>query len=290
MADDETQRFDSLWDSKDFGLLAEYCWHGALDDCPQDVLEGLTYLVWRRFVNLSGMAELSTPPRVSDTSQMPDFVEQWVRENRWVLAWDYSLELNNVLNFLDMLLKEIDSRAGRTTPEEDEPKRFLRQAVSTMLHGRSEAYYLRADWGIRLWIGDEDSDRERAELQKRLGQEPDDWDVVGAVLDERITRARSFHILSILYHEKALFQHWRGTNCVEELQQAARMRLLHYQQHGVNTVFVKTVLAQFVCEACQQQKNMHLRVDEALQKMPIPNLACTSAVGYCRCFYFRGFD
>ena len=286
-AHENTLRTDSLWADRDFGWLMEICRFEALADCPQDVLEGLVYLAWRKFVNLSGMAELATPPTVTDTSEMPDIVEQWVRENRWVLAWDYSGELNGVLNFLDMLLYEVDSRAGRTTVEEHEPMPFLRQAVSTMLHGRSEAYYVRPDWGIRLWIADEDLDRERAELQKRLGQEPDDWDVVGAVLDERITRARSFHILSILYHEKALFQHWRGKNCVEELQQAGRMRLLHYQQHGVNRVFVNTVFAQFVCEVCQQQRYLHLTVDEALQTMPIPNLACTSAVGYCRCFYFR---
>jgi len=262
MAEENAERFREVLDTEDHRALFDICYQGELDSCPPDTLQELLDFGWRRFLHLSGLGELGPLLSPSAASELPDVLLRWVWQNRWILAWDYSNDLINWFNVIEALLYGMGSRCGQPIPTAYSPMPFLDKAARERQRGQYEAYYVCPDWVTRLGIEVYDFSRERSELHKRLGHEPVDSQVVAALLDERITQARSFHILSALYHEKALFLHWSGEDCLPELQEAARMRLLSYQSDGIVDVLVFTCLGQFKCD---------------------------STVGYCRCHYFPGF-
>ena len=289
MAEENAEPFRAALEAEDHHAVFSICYGSGLDSCPPDVLSGLVDFGWRRFVRLSGMDELGPRLSPSAASEWPDVLLRWVWQNRWMLTWDYSQDLINWLNVMEALLYEVGSRCGQPRPTAYRPMPFLDKAAREEQRGMYEAYYVCPDWVTRLGIEAYDVSRKRSELHKSLGQQPSRSQVVEAILDERIAEARSFHILSALHHEKALFLHWCRKDCLVELREAARMRLLSYRSNGVDYVHVVTCLGQFKCESCLAQKRVELTVEQALQTMPVPNLACTSPVGYCRCHYFPTF-
>jgi hypothetical protein len=289
MARENSDPFRKVIDSADHRALFDICYQGELESCPPDTFEDLLDFGWRRFLYLSGSEELGLRPVPISPSDWPDFLVRWAWHNRWMLAWDYSNDLINCLNVIEALLREWDSRRGQPAPTEYTPMPFLYRAALERQRGQYEAYSVRPDWVPRLCIQAYDVARKRSELDKRLGEQPSPAQVVEAILDERITQARSSHVLSALHHEKALFLHWSKKDCLAELQEAARMRLLSYQSNGIEYVHIVTCLGEFKCESCLAQKYAELSVEHALEAMPVPNVSCTSPVGYCRCHYFPAY-
>jgi len=89
----------------------------------------------------------------------------------------------------------------------------------------------------------------------------------------------------------ALFKNQRGKDCFVTLQQSHKMELYECKQQGE---FIKKVRiftgGKDSCDACQQLDGKIFTIDEALQKMPIPNKECTFKLydenrGFCRCSY-----
>jgi hypothetical protein len=282
--DDERNRRcaqDILYNSMRYGVP-------PIEECSGSALRYMLQLAWDRFLHISGAAELLPPPPLRHHDEIPTLLQAWVRRNRWALAWDYTSEIKDSLATLESILYEAGARAGHPKPTQYQPMPFFNEAVHAYMHGQSEAAYLQPDWPTRLGLQPGELMRTSEELVSKLGAEPELWDLVAALLDDRITKARTYHTLSALHHEKAFFLRWQGRDYLEELRLAARMRLLSFQSNGIKTALIITCNADNVCDNCRKREHTTLSIEDALATMPIPHEDCTSPAGYCRCRYFRG--
>ncbi len=130
------------------------------------------------------------------------------------------------------------------------------------------------------------------ELAQRFGKDARSRAVLWSVLNQFVSRfvqAEDLQSLSTAYYLTARLLHAEGKDWLGELQAAARVSLLHYQQSNLaDEVEIATV--EDVCEACSRLAGRILTIDEALRRAPLPCKECThdargGTMGFCRCSY-----
>ncbi|WP_407356762.1 TerB N-terminal domain-containing protein [Methanolobus sp. WCC5] len=97
-------------------------------------------------------------------------------------------------------------------------------------------------------------------------------------------RKIQFSMAMVLYHE--------GKDFIGPLREAKRMRLVKYRREGLKKV---RIVGPASCEACSENHGKVFTIDDAINKMPIPNPECTTHIrggptGWCRCRYNAYFD
>ena len=100
---------------------------------------------------------------------------------------------------------------------------------------------------------------------------------------EVASRAGDLNALASAYVQQSYFLFHEGRPHHHVAQEAARCRLLHFQQIGVLKVSVMTCQDGRVCDYCRSLEGKVLSVAEALQTMPLPGPRCDD--GMCRCSY-----
>lgn len=94
--------------------------------------------------------------------------------------------------------------------------------------------------------------------------------------------------LSHEYYQEAIALNKEGKEFRQILSKSNKMRLLGMKQMGIRRVEIST--ADNSCSSCRRQKKKYL-IEEAIEKMPLPNPKCTLKVftedgdGFCRCTY-----
>ena len=100
---------------------------------------------------------------------------------------------------------------------------------------------------------------------------------------EVASRAGDLNALASAYGQQSYFLFHEGRPHRHVAQEAARCRLLHFQQIGVPRVSVMTCKDERVCEYCRSLEGKVFTVAEALRTMPLPGPGCDD--GMCRCSY-----
>ena len=100
---------------------------------------------------------------------------------------------------------------------------------------------------------------------------------------EVASRAGDLNALAAAYVQQSYFLFGDGRPHQRVAQDAARCRLLHFQQTGVPKVSVMTSQDERVCEYCRSLEGKVFTVAEALRTMPLPGPGCDD--GMCRCVY-----
>jgi len=153
------------------------------------------------------------------------------------------------------------------------------------------------DWLKRLGeygIVKQDFEIAKAQLSEKFKQEPSNQDVFWSLFHQLIAKNRNnLQTLKMIYYEMALFLNEQGKDCFTQLQLSNKMELLMYKKAGINKVQILTC-GTGSCEQCQLLQDKIYTIDEALEKMPIPNKDCTKKMydknqGFCKCSYVAYF-
>lgn len=161
-----------------------------------------------------------------------------------------------------------------------------------------EKAYFRNKWMSNLkqyGISEKDFDIRKNELSKTYGFEANDRDVIWSIFNELVTKIKELHKLKMIYFQMALFLHGEGKEFFTILQQSAKMELMQIKQEGRRKRVKISTAGERSCEACQRLKDKIFTIDEALEKMPIPNKDCkhqsgNGKPGWCRCSYLVVID
>lgn len=130
------------------------------------------------------------------------------------------------------------------------------------------------------------------DLVQRFAKDSGSREVLWSVLNQFVrhfVQSEDLQSLSTAYYLTARLLHAEGKDWLDELQSAARVRLLYYRRENLaNKVEITT--ADNACEACEQLAGQVLTIDDALARMPIPCQKCTheahgGMMGFCRCSY-----
>lgn len=106
----------------------------------------------------------------------------------------------------------------------------------------------------------------------------------------KYAKSNDFGALKTLYYRMALFLNEERKDFFQILQQSAKMDLLSYRQSEVVKKVEILTCGENSCESCQRLAGKKFTIEEALEKMPIPNKECTFKLydenrGFCRCCY-----
>ena len=122
-------------------------------------------------------------------------------------------------------------------------------------------------------------------------------DAVWSLLNERlisIMNTNNWSAMKMLYLTMAEIRAEANKEFQSLQRQAAECELRDYKQSRVVTKVKILTAGDSACNACRQQEGMVYTIGEAMQKKPIPHLACTTAygdqAGWCRCSYLPIVD
>ncbi len=153
-----------------------------------------------------------------------------------------------------------------------------------------------ADWAANLsgfGITHGDFDRQWRMFRQSGGTWTSD-DVIWALLNESIGRAREANEFRALHLLQADFLVKRGRDPGESLRQAFVWRVRDWQASEV--VSGLRILADRCCEACAENHNRQLNLEEALRAPPLPNPKCTrryadgQEFAWCTCTCVSSID
>ncbi len=149
------------------------------------------------------------------------------------------------------------------------------------------------DWIKRFGISEEEYKQVHKELSKKFGSEPRPSDIIWGVLNNWVIKAGDdYGYLSYIYYLMASFTYDEGKKGYFDLLQLSRKyELLKLKDAGIQKV---KILSTKECESCAQLDGEIFTIEEALEKMPIPNRNCTFTFGnedrkegFCRCIYVQ---
>jgi hypothetical protein len=152
------------------------------------------------------------------------------------------------------------------------------------------------DLNIAIWLSQleqygitrKEYDRHNKDLSKQFGSHASVNDTVWRILNSLITKEKDHSILMIIYLKMADLAVEEGKNPKSYLTKATKQQLLkHKTNRYIKKVKVTTENDDLVCKECRALKNKVFTIDEALSKMPIPNV-CQNI--FCRCRYFIDLD
>jgi phage FluMu protein Com len=122
-------------------------------------------------------------------------------------------------------------------------------------------------------------------LTKKFGFKPKYNDVIWTICNEEIIKnINDYGFLSSLYYQMALFLNKRGRNFFHILQQAGKAQLENMKTMDIKEVEILSVGG---CPSCEELNGKKFTIEDALDKMPIPNKHCSNKNynNFCRCIY-----
>jgi len=168
-------------------------------------------------------------------------------------------------------------------------QRIFASTLLTLEDARLADYFERTE---DVGIEDAAFMRTREQIAERFVEDPRSRAALWKVLSKLVSTfvaGGDLQSLSMAYYLMARLLHAQGEDFFDQLQAAARTRLLHCKQSNLLTK-VEITTADDPCERCQRLQRRVLTVDEALEQMPIPCKQCTHdardrLAGFCRCSY-----
>lgn len=127
-------------------------------------------------------------------------------------------------------------------------------------------------------------DFQKVKLAKEFGFEPKYFDVMWSTLNAKtleLIKTRNLQRLSSLYYSMAWFLNEEGKDFFHVLKQSSKVELENIKAKEVKIMSVGG------CPSCKKLDGEVFTVEEALNKMPIPNKNCSNIEynNFCRCRY-----
>ncbi len=156
---------------------------------------------------------------------------------------------------------------------------------------KAEAKFLKKFQGYGLKQKKFEKRRKKYEKKvNKLNQEYDGFAFITSIFNELVSKnfdKLSFHDLEMMYYDMAGLLYKYNQSFFTFLKESVKMQLYHWKQiQDIQEENGKKLYVQintFCCEKCRQLDGERYKVDEALEKMPIPVEDCES--GFCQCCY-----
>jgi len=154
------------------------------------------------------------------------------------------------------------------------------------------------DWLKRLGeygVVEQDFEVTKAQLSEKFKEEPSDQDIFWSLFHQLIKKNRNdLQTLKMIYYEMALFLNESGKDYFTALQLSHKMDLMYYKKRGIINKVKIITCGTGSCEQCQLLQDKIYSIEEALEKMPVPNKNCTKIMfdknrGFCKCCYVASF-
>ena len=145
----------------------------------------------------------------------------------------------------------------------------------------------------QFYLGEMDLSMKMRQMTVASGKEPPEWMAALEILKEIIIKTE--HPDQKLKMYQAMVDLLAKTGQKEDLRTIqeiiARYNLKSFKDMGFERVEIEC--AKDACPACRKMAGKRLRIDEAMETMPIPCRDCGKEMdavkGYCRCRYFAIF-
>jgi hypothetical protein len=126
------------------------------------------------------------------------------------------------------------------------------------------------------------------EQKNKTNVEPDPMELIHSIALDQARRIKDPEALSYHYYKMAIFMNEQLKDFWDYLVKARLYKLYELKRDGIKKV--KIITSHYSCPNCLESKNKEYTVDEAIEKMPIPNKSCTHiavdpAKGFCECVY-----
>lgn len=143
-------------------------------------------------------------------------------------------------------------------------------------------------------LSKKDFEKEKELLSKKFKQTANDSDILWSLYNKLVMKTSDKHKIKSLYYEMALFLNYEGKDYSRVRQESERMELMSYKELGV-VKKVEICKTDSSCEECKKMQGKVFTLDEALEKMPIPNSNCSfnftrKGKPFCRCTYLPVVD
>lgn len=134
----------------------------------------------------------------------------------------------------------------------------------------------------------------KEKLTKKWGFVPKEGDIIwgasNALLSDAIS-ANDWSSAGLIYFEQSLFLYNIGKDFFRILQESFKCELRNLQKDDVLEGVEILTGRDASCSSCQKLEGKKFSIEEALEKMPIPNETCEFKLnpgdqkGWCRCTY-----
>jgi hypothetical protein len=105
------------------------------------------------------------------------------------------------------------------------------------------------------------------------------------ILEIELTNKGQKQLLEKYYYAKALFLETQEKDCHELLKQMSYMKLLLEKESGLSIKVKILTAGDSTCAYCKSLEGKVFSIEEALEKMPLPNPKCKNGYRMCRCKY-----
>lgn len=187
-------------------------------------------------------------------------------------------------------IKNIPSKKGRFLVTEEDAKKI--DAEWEKIHNIDARYYPIREWLdflSRYGITREDFDNRHKAFSEKHEALVNDNDVIWSLYNELIAKTTDYHDLKMIYYNMAILLNKEGKEFFHILQLSSKMQLMTMKQMDIKKVEISTA-GEGSCESCRKLEGRIFRIEDALEKMPIPCKKCnmevfTEGKGFCRCMY-----
>lgn len=156
--------------------------------------------------------------------------------------------------------------------------------IKRILNGYKDE--LKSEFGVT----DRDYERCRNDLMNQFGKEPSERDTTWAIFNQLLSKKMgNFHAMQMIYYKMAWFLNDEKRDFTVILGLVAKMQLMDYKKSSI-VKKVSIIPCGNSCDPCKGQNDKKIRIDVALEEMPLPCKDCTNIVnggvrGFCRCIY-----
>jgi hypothetical protein len=127
---------------------------------------------------------------------------------------------------------------------------------------------------------------------KEKTKSPYPRDIVWGLFNQtahNLMKENDFQGLSMIYSSMGSFLNEEGKNPYELFKQSNKMKLIFMKQSYVKTVMISSC-GGGSCPECQKMDGKKYTIEEALEKMPLPNKNCSTIMEkgtypFCRCMW-----
>lgn len=164
---------------------------------------------------------------------------------------------------------------------------------SNKLVTEEEAKAIEQKWKIKhelenFGLSEIDYNNHKNKLAKKRGFEPKHFDVIWGLLNKKtleLAKNKDFNSLVSLYYQMALFLNEEGKIFFHVLQQSRKTELVNMK--AMDIIKEVEIMSVGGCSSCEELNGKKFTIEEALDKMPIPNKNCSNKNynNFCRCVY-----
>lgn len=171
----------------------------------------------------------------------------------------------------------------------DRTKRLVTEEQSKEIEEEWQDYLFVKEVTEEFGITKQELDRERGDLAKQFGQQPNSNDLKWRLYNRAIEKEKDMQKLKSIYYSMALFVQEEGRDPLPLLLKSHRCDLSEMKKNGITKVKVRTSGEQS-CAECRKLKGQVFSIEEALDTMPLPCKRCMmwldqEKYSFCRCFY-----